>query len=81
MSHIRIKNYKKRDGLISQKFELCYRNQSKKRCSKLFDTRREAEIEQTRVENKVRAAGRPIPRKTQRVIEGLRSWLLYMEQL
>jgi integrase len=81
MSHIRIKNYKKRDGSISEKFELCYQGQSKKRCSKLFNTRREAEIEQTYVENKARASGRPLPRKTLRVIEGLRSWLLYMEQL
>ena len=81
MPSIRAKNYIKLDGTVIKKYELSYYDQFQKRHSKLFKTKREADDERIRIENEVTERSHIPSRGSKTVIEGLRAWKKYMEDL
>lgn len=81
MSHIRIKSYRKRDGTLVKKYELLYYDQHKKRHSKLYGTRRAADVERIRIESEVYGRCHVASNASRTVIAGLRAWFTYMEGL
>ncbi len=81
MAHIRARTWKNADGSSNKGFELTYADLQGKRFTKTFKTKRDAEAERIRVENEIENRNHVTSRASRSVIDGLRAWLSYMEEL
>ena len=81
MAHIRTRTWPKSDGSITKGYELTYVDLHGKRCTKYFKSKRDADDERIRIENEIKKRSHISNRSSISVIEGLRAWLSYMEDL
>ncbi|MGB9154233.1 MAG: site-specific integrase [Alphaproteobacteria bacterium] len=81
MAHIRARTWTKSDGTTRKGFELTYADLHGKRFTKSFKTKRDADAERIRVENEIEDRSHVTSRASRSVMDGMRAWIIYMEEL